>query len=85
MEAIMDYWLIREDEMHGDMLFVVILVGMGMLGGIIIAGIAIMAKAISGRGANRREVQQLRGDISEIRSHIEDIKEQLADIIIRLG
>ena len=69
----------------GDEFFVVVIVGIVMLGGTIITGIAIMAKAISGRGANRREVQGLRRDISEIKDSIEDIKEQLADIIIRLG
>ena len=66
-------------------LFVIIIVGIGVTGGVIIAGISAIAKAVSGRGANRKEIQELRGDISEIKVHIEDIKEQLADIIIRLG
>ena len=64
--------------------FIVAVVGIAMGGTIIIVGISILAKAISGRGANRRELQELKGDISEIKSAIEDIKEQLADIIIRM-
>ena len=66
-------------------LFVIIIVAIAVGGGMILGGISMLAKAISGRGANRKEVQELKGDISEIRSSIEDIKEQLADIIIRLG
>lgn len=51
----------------------------------IIVSISVFSKAITGRGAKRKEIQELKGDISEIKVHIEDIKEQLADIIIRLG
>lgn len=66
-------------------IFVLAIVGIGVTGGVIIVSISLFARAISGRGAKRKEIQELKGDISEIKVHIEDIKEQLADIIIRLG
>jgi len=66
-------------------LFVLAIVGIGVTGGVIIVSISLFAKAISGRGAKRKELQLLKDDISQINSNIEDIKEQLADIIIRLG
>ncbi len=65
--------------------FVLIITGMGILGGVIIVSISLLANAIRKRGASRKEVQEFREDIGEIRGSIEDIKEQLADIIIRLG
>ena len=70
--------------MNGEY-FVLIIVGMGILGGVIIVSISLLSNAIGKRGASRKEVQELREDIAEIRGSIEDIKEQLADIIIRLG
>ncbi|MFC1716378.1 hypothetical protein ACFL6S_22085 [Candidatus Poribacteria bacterium] len=68
-----------------DNLFALIIVAIAVGGGIILGGISMLAKAISGRAVKQKELQELRGDISEIKEHIEDIKEQLADIIIRLG
>ena len=44
-----------------------------------------IARAIKRRGASRKELQELREDISQMKSRIEEIREQLADIIIRLG
>jgi len=46
---------------------------------------SIIAGAIKRRGASRKELQELREDISQMKSRIEEIREQLADIIIRLG
>jgi len=65
--------------------FVLMIVAIGMGGAIILTGISIFAKSISGRAANRKQVQELKRDIAEIKGSIEDIREQLADIIIRLG
>lgn len=45
----------------------------------------LISRAIGKRGAGRKELQELRQDISQIRSNIEEMREQLADIIIRLG
>ncbi len=44
-----------------------------------------IAGAIKRRGASRKELQELREDISQMKTRIEEIREQLADIIIRLG
>jgi hypothetical protein len=52
---------------------------------IVIVGISLIAAAIGKRGAGRRDLQELRQDISQIKSNIEEMREQLADIIIRLG
>lgn len=57
----------------------------GMLTGIVILAIIFIGRATGKRGAGRRELQELRQDISEMKNHIEEIREQLADIIIRLG
>jgi cell division protein FtsB len=59
------------------------IVGTLTFGGIIITTIALITRAISSRGAGRKELQELRQDISQIKSSIEDMREQLADIIIR--
>ena len=45
----------------------------------------IIGGAIKRRGASRKELQELREDISQMKTRIEEIREQLADIIIRLG
>jgi type II secretory pathway component PulM len=54
-----------------------------MISVVIIFG--IIAGAIKRRGASRKELQELREDISQMKTRIEEIREQLADIIIRLG
>ena len=66
-------------------LFTLIIVAIAVGCGMIVAVISITTRAFGRRGANRKELQELKGDISEIKGNIEDIKEQLADIIIRLA
>jgi len=52
---------------------------------VLIVTIACISSAISRRGANRKELRELKQDISQIKEHIDEIREQLADIVIRLG
>ena len=51
----------------------------------VVAIFGTIAGAIKRRGASRKELQELREDISHMKTRIEEIREQLADIIIRLG
>lgn len=60
-----------------------IMSGTGMI--VLIVAIACIARAVGKRGANRKELRELRQDISQIKEHIEDMREQLADIVIRLS
>jgi|GEM_PF-1744642 len=61
----------------------IIIVATLTFGGVVITTIALITRAISRRGAGRKELQELRQDISEMKNHIEEIREQLADILIR--
>jgi hypothetical protein len=61
----------------------IVIVGILTFGGIVITSIALITRAVNRRGAGRKELQELRQDISQIKSSIEDMREQLADIIIR--
>jgi hypothetical protein len=71
--------------MHEDVILPIAIVGIVMLTGMVISVFALIARAIGRRGVGRRELQELRKDISHIKSQIDDMKEQLADIVIRLG
>jgi len=57
----------------------------GTLMVVLVVALALLSRAIGRRGASRRELQELRQDISHIKNQIDDIREQLADIIIRLS
>jgi hypothetical protein len=63
----------------------IVIVGILMFGGVVITTIGLITRAISRRGAGRKELQELRQDISHIKDRIDEIREQLADIIIRSG
>ena len=60
-----------------------IVAGTGMI--VLIVTISCISSAVSKRGANRKELHELKQDISKIKEHIDEIREQLADIVIRLG
>jgi len=66
-------------------IMIVAIVGTLTLGVMIISIFALISRAISRRGASRKELQELRQDMSQIKSNIEEMREHLADIIIRLG
>jgi len=57
--------------------------GTGMI--VLIVAISSIARAVGKRGASRKELQELRQDISQIKESIDDMREQLADIVIRLS
>ena len=71
--------------MDGDIILVIIIVAIMTFGAIVISTIALIARAISRRGAGRKELQELRQDILQIKNLVNDIREQIADVIIRLG
>jgi len=52
---------------------------------VLIVTIACISNAFGKRGANRKELNELKQDISQIKEYIDEIREQLADIVIRLG
>ena len=70
--------------MDGEILAIAI-VSVVMSAVVIMSIAGIIAGAVGKRGANRKELQQLRQDMTEMKSYIEDMREQLADIVIRLG
>jgi sensor domain CHASE-containing protein len=52
-------------------------------GAVIVVCIGMITRAISKRGASRKELQEIKRDISSIKNSIDDIREQIADIIIK--
>lgn len=62
---------------------IAIVSGTGMI--VLIVTIACIASAVGKRGASRKELRELRQDISQIKESIDDMREQLADIVIRLS
>jgi len=66
-------------------IMIISIVGTLTFGVMIISIFGLISRAVSKRGAGRKELQELRQDMSQIKSNIEEMREQLADIIIRLG
>ena len=64
---------------------IVAIVGIVMFAVMMITIFSLIARAIGNRRVGKREVQQLREDMSQIKAKLDDVREQLADIIIRMG
>ena len=71
-------------KMHANLIPIIGIVA-GTIMVVLIVTVSSIATAVSKRGVNRKELQELKQDISQMKESIEDIREQLADIVIRLG
>ena len=70
--------------MHANLIPIIGIVA-GTIMVVLIVAVSSIATAAGKRGVNRKELQELKQDISQIKEHIEDMREQLADIVIRLS